>query len=75
MCQHLKGATKGILKNKAIASDALLWNQERSETNGEFTATHEPYPPCKPRGVDVQDKSVNMHNPILAVSKGIKIQL
>lgn len=34
-----------------------------------------PYPPCKPRGVDVQDRSVNMHNPILAINKGIKIQL
>lgn len=40
MCQNLKGATKGILKNKVIASNALLWNQERSERNGKFTATH-----------------------------------
>lgn len=35
----------------------------------------QPYPPCKLRGVDVQDKSVNVHNLILAISKGIEIQL
>lgn len=35
----------------------------------------QPYSPCKPKEVAVQDKSVNMHNLILAISKCIKIQL